>query len=261
MVERSSYPPGVPSWTDLGTNDPAGARDFYGQLFGWEFDISPDEQTGHYTMVVKAGKNVAGVSGIPVTEQPPAWSTYFATDDVQKVAELVTANGGAIVMGPMAVGPAGSMVMWQDPTGAFAGAWQAGEHTGAQLVNEPGTLTWNELNTRDLAASAAFYTAILPVTAHDMSAEGFLYQTLQVDGRDVAGMWQISAEVPAEVPPHWAVYFSVADADAAVSRAAELGATVSMPAKDSPYGRFAGLLDPQGASFYVIQVPAERAGD
>ena len=58
------------------------------------------------------------------------------------------------------------------------------------------------------------------------------------------------------VPPHWAVYFSVADADAAVSRASELGATLSMPAKESPYGRFAGLLDPQGASFYVIQPPA-----
>ncbi len=257
MAERSSYAPGVPSWTDLGTNDPAAARDFYGSLFGWEFDISPDEQSGHYTTITKNGKTVAGMSGIPVTEQPPAWNTYFATDDAQKLAELVTANGGAIVLGPMQVGPAGTMLVWQDTTGAFAGAWQAGEHTGAQLVNEPGAPTWNELNTRDLAASVAFYTAILPVRAHDVSDGEFHYQTLQVDGRDVAGMWQISPEVPAEVPPHWAVYFSVADVDAAVSRAGELGATVIMPVKESPYGRFAGLRDPQGATFFAIQAPAE----
>jgi hypothetical protein len=257
MAERSSYPPGVPSWTDLGTSDPAGARDFYGQLFGWEFDISPDEQTGHYTMVTRSGKNVAGISGIPVTEQPPAWNTYFATDDVQKLAELATENGAAIVMGPMQVGPAGSMLVWQDPTGAFCGAWQAGEHTGAQLVNEPGTLTWNELNTRDLSASAAFYTAILPAVVHDVSAGDFHYQTLQVEGRDVAGMWQMSAEIRADVPPHWAVYFCVADTDAAVARASDLGGRSTMPAKDSPFGRLAGLADPQGASFYVIQVPAD----
>ncbi len=57
MPERSSYAPGVPSWVDLATTDPAAARDFYGQLFGWEFDVSPDEQLGHYTTVTKDGKD------------------------------------------------------------------------------------------------------------------------------------------------------------------------------------------------------------
>ena len=256
MPERSSYAPGTPSWTDLSTTDPDAARDFYGALFGWDYEVDPNEETGHYATARLAGKRVAGVNGMAITEQPPAWATYFATDDVQKLAELVTENGGANVLGPMQIGPAGSMLIWQDPTGAFAGAWQAGEHTGAQLVNEPGTLTWNELNTRDLDASAAFYSAILPVTPHDMSEGDFQYRTLQVDGRDIAGMWKISADVPAEMPPHWAVYFAVADVDATVARAGDLGATVVMPAKESPYGRFVGLRDPQGASFYAIQAPA-----
>ena len=126
MPERSSYAPGVPSWVDLATTDPAAARDFYGQLFGWEFDVSPDEQLGHYTTVTKNGKTVAGMVGTPMTEQPPAWATYFATDDVQKLSERITDNGGAIVMGPDPVGQLGSMLVWQDPTGAFVGAWQAG---------------------------------------------------------------------------------------------------------------------------------------
>ena len=258
MPERSSYAPGVPSWIDLATTDPAAARDFYGQLFGWEFDISPDEQLGHYTTVTKNGKSVAGMVGTPMTEQPPAWATYFATDDVQKLSERITDNGGAIVMGPDPIGQLGSMLVWQDPTGAFVGAWQAGLHPGAQLVNEPGALAWNELNTRDLDAAAAWYPAIMPVTAHDVSEGEFHYQTLQVDGRDVAGMWQMSHDVPAQVHPHWAVYFSVAETDAAVDKATALGASVMMPAKDSPYGRFAGLTDPQGAMFYVVQPPVEQ---
>ncbi len=258
MPERSSFAPGTPSWVDLSTTDPAAARDFYGPLLGWEYVIDPSEETGHYATATVGGKNVAGVNGMSITEQPPAWMTYFATDDAQKLSELVTENGGAIALGPMQVGPSGTMLIWQDPSGAFAGAWQAGDMKGAQLVQEPGAIAWNELNTRDLAGAIAFYTAILPVSAHDMSDGDFHYQTLQVDGADVAGMWEMNADVPPDVPPNWGVYFTVADTDASVTQATDLGASVVMPAKDSPYGRLAGLRDPQGAAFYIIGMAFEN---
>ena len=250
MPERSSYPAGTPSWVDLNTTDPAAAREFYGQLFGWQFDTNAEF---HYVTVTKNGKQVCGINDMPVTEQPPSWFTYFATDDAQKLGELVTANGGAIALGPMQVGAQGTMLLWLDTTGAIAGAWQAGAMSGAQLVGETGALVWNELNTRELDDAVAFYTAILPVTAHDASDGDFHYQTLQVQGRDVAGMWQMRADVPPDTPPHWAVYFGVDDTDAAVGAATALGATVTSSAKDSPYGRFAELADPQGAAFHVIQ--------
>ena len=91
-----------------------------------------------------------------------------------------------------------------------------------------------------------------------MSDGEFRYQTLRVEDRDVAGIWQMSGDVPAQTPPHWSVYFAVDDTDATVSAAIAHGASLNVPAKDSPYGRFAGLADPQGAAFYVIQ-PAEAA--
>jgi uncharacterized protein len=250
MPERSSYPAGSPSWVDLNTTDPPAARDFYGQLFGWQFDPNAEF---HYVTVTKNGKQVCGINDISVTEQPPAWFTYFATDDAQKLAELITANGGAIALGPMQVGSTGTILLWEDTTGAIAGAWQAGAMAGAQLVGETGAFVWNELNTRDLDGAVAFYTTTLPVSAHDMSEGDFRYQTLQVQGRDVAGMWQMSSDVPPDTPPNWAVYFGVDDTDVAVGAATALGATVTSSAKDSPYGRFAGLADPQGAAFYVIQ--------
>jgi predicted enzyme related to lactoylglutathione lyase len=59
---------------------------------------------------------------------------------------------------------------------------------------------------------------------------------------------------PAEVPAHWAVYFAVADADATVAKVTELGGAVVVPPTDIPQGRFAMLVDPQGAAFNVIRL-------
>ena len=58
---------------------------------------------------------------------------------------------------------------------------------------------------------------------------------------------------PPEVPPHWSVCFAVADCDAAVAKARTLGATITMEPMDMPIGRFAAVIDPQGASFTVMQ--------
>ena len=62
-----------------------------------------------------------------------------------------------------------------------------------------------------------------------------------------------AAGFPPAIPPHWSVCFAVADCDAIVAKARELGATVTNEPMDMPIGRFAGLIDPQGASFTVMQ--------
>ncbi len=98
--------------------------------------------------------------------------------------------------------------------------WQAGTHPGAQLVNEPGTWSWSELLTTDVEASMAFYAAVFGWTANThgdaVGAAGpMAYTEWQVGGRSVAGMMAKPPMMPAEVPPHWAVYFAVADTDAA----------------------------------------------
>ena len=56
-------------------------------------------------------------------------------------------------MDPFDVFDAGRMTVAQDPTGAVFGIWQAGEHHGAELANEPGSVTWNEVQTPDLGAA------------------------------------------------------------------------------------------------------------
>lgn len=65
---------------------------------------------------------------------------------------------------------------------------------------------------------------------------------------------EMADRIPPEVPSHWSACFAVADCDATVARARELGATVTVEPVDTPIGRFAHLIDPQGASFAIVKL-------
>lgn len=252
-MEMSSYPAGTPSWVDLTTSDPEGARAFYGALFGWDFDIGGPE-TGHYTMCRLRGQDVAGLGGMPAPEgMPTVWTTYLASDDVQATGKLVTDSGGTLIMEPMQVMEFGSMLIGTDPVGAAFGAWQAGTITGAQLVNEPGSIVWNELATPDLDAAQAFYSKLFDYGWDDVDTGegGPRYRTFSVGGRTVGGALQMDEQWQG-VPPHWMLYFEVGDVDAAVESVQRLGGGVGVPPTDSAFGRFAVVSDPQGAHFTVM---------
>ena len=64
-------------------------------------------------------------------------------------------------------------------------------------------------------------------------------------------------QMPAEVPPFWAVYFNVVDTDDAVARVTALGGAVINPPMDIEPGRFAVVADPTGAMFNVIAIKPE----
>ncbi len=150
------------------------------------------------------------------------------------------------------------MAVFADPVGAVIGLWQPGQHTGAQVANEPGTYCWSELITTDLDASKAFYAAVFGWDAQEQGPPGGppVYTEWQLAGRSVGGMMQKTPDMPAEMPPSWGVYFAVADTDATVAKAQELGATLFMGPTDIEPGRFAVLADNVGAVFNVLQLKA-----
>jgi predicted enzyme related to lactoylglutathione lyase len=148
----------------------------------------------------------------------------------------------------------GRMAVFADPTGAVFGVWQPGTFAGAGLVNEPGAIAWNELNTRDLAGAEAFYGAVFgwEFQTEEMGEAGS-YTTILLDGNPAGGILDMEErEVPEMVPPHWQVYFAVEDTDATVESAKGAGGGVMVEPVDIPAGRFAILTDPHGASFGVI---------
>ena len=252
MPEFTAYETGTPCWVDVTSPDLDATIAFYSGLFGWEADRDPRPEAGGYTMFSLKGKSVAAASPPQQEDTPPYWTTYLASDDVDETAARVREAGGVVFVDPFDVFDAGRMTIAQDPTGAGFGVWQADQHIGAQLANEPGTLSWNECRTPDAAAAEQFYRAVFgySVTATPMGMDE-PYRVLEVGGQGVAGLMQW-----ADGPPNWATTFNVADADASCARAEELGARVLREPFDIPsIGRYAALEDPVGAGFGVIQDP------
>jgi uncharacterized protein len=252
MVERNTpWPPGTPSWVDLMTPDPESARGFYSELFGWEFDVG-GEEAGFYAIAKLRGREIGGLGPMQEGMQRPVWSTYLESADLDATVQKVRDAGGTILAGPMDVMDFGRMAVFADPTGAVAGLWQSGRNTGMQLANEPGAVTWNEVMTRDFERGKQFYADVFGYTYTDMGDGGFQYATIELDGRTVGGIGALPAEVPEEVPAHWRVYFAVDNCDDAVDHLVKLGGSVTRPAEDMPYGRWADVTDPHGAAFSVI---------
>jgi uncharacterized protein len=259
LVTRDTpWPDGTPCWVDLGTQDIQKAISFYSSQFGWGIQPGGPE-AGGYSMAKLDGRNVAGVGplmGPPGT--PSAWSTYFASSDADAAAARIKSAGGQLIMEPMDVMDAGRMLVATDTTGATFGVWQARNHTGAEVVNVPGAFTWSEHMSRDFEGAKAFYAAVFGYEYGDMSAEGFSYATLLINGQQVVGGIGAYPEGSEGHAAFWGVYFGTADTDKAVELATSHGGSVVRPATDSPYGRMAIVADNQGAVFSLISTPAEE---
>jgi len=247
-------PAGTPTWVDLMTPDIDGAREFYHAVFGWEYDIGGPEYGGYTTARLGKRATVGMMGNQPGTPpMPAAWSIYFATDtieaDVARAAEL----GAKVLYPAMVVGEFGSMATCEDPTGAAFGFWQAGQHIGSQVTDEPGSTTWYELYAPDAKRARDFYTALLGATADPMPG-GLEYYVLKHGEKMLAGIMQID---PAwgEFHPQWMAYFAAANADETAALVTRLGGKGLGPVDDSPFGRIAALMDPSCAVFKIVQPP------
>ena len=217
--------PGVPGWVDVGTPDLAATTAFYGGLFGWQAQASPDPQYGDYTIFTLDGAAVAGAGSLMSPDQPPAWMTYVIVADAEATAARVVPNGGHLLVPAFDVGDQGRMAVLVDPTGAALGLWQPLGMAGGEVFNEPGTLTWNELVTDDPARARQFYPAVFDWAADDSpdeSPDGST--TWRLHGNEVGSM-----AAGGDGVARWLVTFAVADCDAAAATITKLGGTIVKP--------------------------------
>ncbi|MBB4980477.1 MULTISPECIES: VOC family protein [Streptomyces] len=252
----AARPEGTPVWTDAMFTDVEGAKTFYGDVLGWDFGEASSE-FGNYTQAYKGGKAVAAVvPPMPGQDGEPqsAWCLYFASPDVAATAEKIRGAGGSVLMEPMQVGDFGSMCIAQDPTGVTFGVWQGGTHEGFERENEPGAYAWAEVFTREPAKSDAFFTEVFGYGSKKIKDEHMDYRVFDVGGpQPILGRMMMSAEdFPAEIPAYIQIYFAVDNCDLAVERAEALKGKKVFGPMDSPFGRFAAIVDPQGAAFAVI---------
>jgi predicted enzyme related to lactoylglutathione lyase len=108
------------SWNELMTTDVEGARNFYGKLFGWQYEGFPTEKMT-YEVVHAGGEETGGIMPIPPQAEghPPTWGIYVTVDDVDASVKLAEALGGTIHVPPADIPGVGRFAMLQDPQGAY----------------------------------------------------------------------------------------------------------------------------------------------
>jgi predicted enzyme related to lactoylglutathione lyase len=133
----------------------------------------------------------------------------------------------------------------------------ASQPTSDAAVTTPtklGRFVWYDLMTSDLPAATAFYKQVAGwgTQDFDMGPAGS-YQMWTANGVPIGGAVTLTPEMaPPGTPPHWMAYVSVPSVDETAKQAAALGGTVVKQPEDIPtVGRFAVILDPQGAAIAI----------
>ena len=250
MGERTQYTPSTFCWTDLTTTDQEGAKAFYSGLFGWEIEDLPAGEGVTYSMARMNGKDIAAIAPQPemMRDQgaPPTWNSYVSVESADDTAATASELGGTVVGPPFDIFDSGRMTVIQDPQGAFFFAWQPLQHIGAQLVNAPGALCFNELASPDFDGSQAFYGGLFGWT-FESTEMGDIPYVLIKNGESTNG--GLAPLQPPGVPPHWLVYLATDDLDAALAKVGELGGAVHAGPIEISIARIAVVTDPQGAAF------------
>lgn len=270
MSTRHEYPAGVPCWVDTNQPDPEDAAHFYSGLFGWQMEESmPPGSDSHYLMARIDGRTAAAISSQPAgAESQPMWNTYIRVDSADDAAQRIRDAGGRVLREPFDVFDSGRMGVFADPEGAEFSVWEAGNHPGAEAVNEHGAVNFNNLHTDDLQAAEDFYGAVFGWATRDFGSPmwvlpgyGDYLESIQpgtrasIDAMGAGGFEDVVAAVMTRDggAARWSVTFAVDDVEAVTMRARELGGSVLAEPTNAPWVRVAVLADPAGATFMASQ--------
>jgi len=243
--------PGKFTWFDLATEDPTGARTFYGAVFGWKFTPVKDAPA-HYTLIENETGKVGGLFLHARPKDAKAgsrWLSLISVRDAAAAAQAVRERGGEVLLAPKAVAGRGTHAVFRDPEGAIFGVLAAEAGDPADAPVEDGDVFWLDLFAHDPAREAAFYAAIA----------GYEVQAGEVAGRprtllvsqDIARAGVV--KIAAADRPGWLPYILVSDVPATLARAVSSGGRVVMaPRADLLDGNVAIIADPMGGVIGVV---------
>jgi predicted enzyme related to lactoylglutathione lyase len=257
MPRIDKHPPGTFCWIELFTTGQNGAKTFYSSLFGWSSVDSPMGPGEFYTMFQIDGRDAAGAYTMGADERsqgvPPHWNLYVAVESADDAAGRAAKLGGEVLAPAFDVMEYGRMAVLRDPTGAVISVWQANKHRGTGIGGVDGTLCWADLFTRDPERARQFYGDLFgwKLTVAEKDSSGYLH--IQ-NGEEFIGGIPPGGPPNPKAPPHWLLYFQVADVDASAAKAKQLGAAVYAPPMTiENAGRIAVLADPAGAAFSIFK--------
>jgi predicted enzyme related to lactoylglutathione lyase len=244
--------PGKFVWHDLVTPDARAAGKFYEQLFGWQIDYQ-----GQYAVVRNGDKLIAGILQVDPAdehEREAVWIPSVSVIDVDAAAELVKANGGKVLKGPVDMDQRGRAVLISDPQRADLVLLNA--KGGDPVDAEPaiGDWLWNEIWTDDPEVIEAFYATVV---GYDEMASGEKYDVFMYEGKWRAGMRHLQDKKDHML---WVPVVRVADPEATAQRVGELGGVVWVTPDEAPSkGNTALIADTTGALLLIQRWPPQAS--
>jgi predicted enzyme related to lactoylglutathione lyase len=257
MPAMESFAPGEFCWIELATSNQSAAKSFYTALFGWSVRDVPIGADQVYSLLELQGRVAAGAFAISPNESaagiPPHWHLYVSVVSADEAAKKAGELGGKVVEAPFDVMDRGRAALIQDPTGAYFSVWEAKKRIGLGVTGESGTFCWADLNTPDQARAKTFYEGLFgwKLMPGQGKESGYLHI---MNGEKYIGGVPPAHQGGGNAPPHWLLYFAVADVDKTFDRAREMNARILLRPMDfEGVGRVAMLADPQGAVFALFR--------
>ena len=246
-------------WFDLLTNDVPGTKRFYGELFNWEFEGEPSDDS-FYATIIKNGTPIASVIYLKRADEKVSesrWLSYLSVPDVDRAVDHVRQGGGVVLKKPRDFPDRGRIAVVRDPQGAMLALLRAKDGDPPDSDLAVGKWMWNELWTTDVTAAITFYKTLAGFKQETIdTSPGETYRQLKLADRARAGVVPIPWE---DVKPNWLPYVAVSDISATVERAKALGGKVLIePGETIRDDSVAVIADPFGAALAIQILPIEK---
>ncbi|MCB1804231.1 MAG: VOC family protein [Candidatus Competibacteraceae bacterium] len=253
--------PGKFVWADLFSADVVAARDFYQQLFGWQWQ-SVDGDV--YSIAFSEGRPVAGL--VSRSQQSgettrARWIYYASVPDVAATAAAVVTAGGRTLIDPQSMPDRGDYAIFADPQGALFGVIHSSSGDPPDYREPPNRWIWIQLLTTDVERAVDFYSNLLgyQVYAYKNDIDRISDRILASGGYARAAMTLLRYE--ADFTPAWTAFIRVDDIGQSIARALALGGEVVLPPTTERLdGKVAIISDPLGAALGLLewQYPEEE---
>jgi predicted enzyme related to lactoylglutathione lyase len=242
--------PGKVIWHDLISEDPATAKRFYSELFGWSFKSIAGSD---YSLIYHGDSIIGGIVNASVFEQHDnvsQWVAVLSVTDIEEAVAQATQAGGQILGGPIDAGDRGQLAVLKDPQGAVVALLQTSEGDPLDRDAEIGEFMWNELWTSDASQATAFYHLLVGYQQGSRSlSDGNDYPYVLSGGQPRAAI--LANPIPG-LDPTWVSYVRVADTEAITAQVAGLGGEIMLPSQANPLGgQLAIITDPSGAGLVI----------
>jgi predicted enzyme related to lactoylglutathione lyase len=252
-VESNPRLPGKFIWADLVTDDVAKARDFYAQVFGWQF-----WGMGGYSIAMNNGQPLAGMFQKPRPandpKAKPRWFGYISVPNVGKAERAVTKAGGRVLAPAKDFPKRGEQAVFADREGAIFGVMKSSGGDPEDVLAETGDWIWMQLLSRDAQNAAEFYRSVVGYEVVGNTAANRLNDYVLVSKGYARGTVRTLVTKRPDVNPTWLPYLRVKSVRETVNKAKQSGGGVLIEPKPEVFeGGIAVLADPTGAAVGIME--------